>query len=304
MPHSSPRSVVVVGASSGIGLAAAQQLSARGDQLVLVARDEGRLQEVAASLPGPAVVSAADVTDVEAVERAVAAGVTAYGKVDGAITTAQPMAYGTVEQLPAEVLERLVDVAVHGTATLARAVLPRFREAGGGSLVVVSSLLAEIAVPAMGGYCAAKWGQLGLVRTLQAEVRREKGVHVSLVLPGAVDTPIYRQAGTYAGRRGSAPPPVVTPERVAEACVRRIDKPRRADHVGPVNLLAVAGFRGLPAVYDRLVGPMVDQVVLRGPRTGADDGNIFEARPEAERLRGGWTTAGRLRVGGKPRWRG
>ena len=71
----------------------------------------------------------------------------------------------------------------------------------------MSSLLAEIAVPSMGGYCAAKWGQLGLVRALQAEVRRERGVHVSVVLPGAVDTPIYRQAATYAGRLGSAPPP-------------------------------------------------------------------------------------------------
>lgn len=298
------RSVVVVGATSGIGLSVAQQLSARGDRLVLVARDEARLQAVAATLPGPAVVAPADVTDADAVERAVAAGVTAYGRVDGAVTSAQAMAYGTVEQLPAEVLQHLVDVAVGGTANVARSVLPRFREAGGGSLVVVSSLLAEIAVPSMGGYCAAKWGQIGLVRTLQTEVRRERGVDVSLVLPGAVDTPIYRQAGTYAGRVGSAPPPVVSPERVAATCVLRLDKPRRADHVGPVNLLAVAGFRGLPAVYDLMVGTMVDRVVLRGPRSGDEEGNVFTARPSDERLRGGWTTGGRYRSGGKARWRG
>lgn len=298
-----PRSVVIFGASSGIGLSTAEQLSARGDRLVLVARDEERLNAVAATLPGPAVVAAADVTDGDAVERAVAAGVAAYGQVDGAVTTAQAMAYGTVEQIPPEVMRRMADVAIDGTAHVARSVLPRLREAGGGDLVVVSSLLAEIAVPSMGAYCAAKWGQLGLVRVLQAEVRRERGLNVSLVLPGAVDTPIYRQAATYAGRRGSAPPPVVSPERVAAACVRRLDKPRRLDHVGPVNLLAVAGFRGLPFVYDRLVGPMVDQVVLRGPRAEPDPGNVFEPRPAAERLRGGWTTAGRLRVGGKARWR-
>ncbi|MEO9325413.1 SDR family NAD(P)-dependent oxidoreductase [Nocardioides sp. C4-1] len=298
------RSVVVVGATSGIGLAVARRLSERGDRLVLVARDEQRLHAVAAELPGPAVVAPADVTDAEAVERAVAAGVTAYGGVDGAVTTAQSMAYGTVEQVEPEILEHIVDVAVDGTANLARALLPRFRDAGGGHLVVVSSLLAEIAVPSMGAYCAAKWGQLGLVRALQNEVRRESGLHVSLVLPGAVDTPIYRQAATYAGRVGSAPPPVVSPERVADACVRRLDRPRRAQHVGPANLLAVAGFRVLPAVYDRAVARMVDAVVLRGPRSGDDPGNVLRPRPDREGLRGGWTTGGRLRAGGRPRWRG
>lgn len=298
------RNVVVVGATSGIGLAAAHQLSARGDRLVLVARDEERLKAVAGELPGPAVAAAADITDADQVEAAVAAGVTAYGSVDGLVTTAQPMAYGTVEQVPPEVLQRMTDVAVAGTANLARAALPRFRDAGGGSMVVVSSLLAEIAVPAMGAYCSAKWGQLGLVRTLQAEVRRQRGLHVSLVLPGAVDTPIYRQAATYTGQACSAPPPVVSPERVAEACVRRLDRPRRAEHVGPVNLLAVAGFRGLPGLYDLMVGTMVDQVVLRGPQQADHPGNLWEAHPEKERLRGGWTLAGRYRSGGKARWRG
>ncbi len=303
-PHQ-PRAVLVVGATSGIGLAVARQLAARGDLLLLMARDAGRLAEVAADLPGEPAYVAGDVSDPDAVERAVVACVTAHGRCDGAVTTAQPMAYGTVEELPAEVLSRLVDVAVTGTANLARSLLPRFRAQGGGRLVVVSSLLAEIAVPAMGGYCAAKWGQLGLVRTLQAEVRRQRGVHVSLVLPGAVDTPIYRQAGTWAGRRGSAPPPVVSPERVAEACVRRLDRPRRATHVGPVNLLAVAGFRATPAVYDRLVGPLVDRVVLRGPIAGPDVGNVFAPRPDGERLRGGWTAGGRLRdAAGRPRWKG
>ncbi|WP_137293868.1 SDR family NAD(P)-dependent oxidoreductase [Nocardioides dongxiaopingii] len=300
-----PRAVLVVGASSGIGLAVAQRLSERGDRLVLFARDQGRLRQVADALPGPVEVVAGDVADADAVERAVEACVAAYGRCDAAISTAQAMAYGTVESLPPDVLRHLVDVAVGGTGNLARSLLPRFREQGGGHLVVVSSLLAEIAVPSMGGYCAAKWGQLGLVRTLQAEVRRERGVHVSVVLPGAVDTPIYRQAATYAGRLGSAPPPVVAPGRVAQACLRRLDRPRRLDHVGPANLPAVAAFRTLPALYERLAGPLVDRVVLRGPRSEDHAGNVLEPVPAAEGLRGGWTTGGRLRGRtGRARWRG
>lgn len=125
------------------------------------------------------------------------------------------------------------------------------------------------------------------------------------MLPGAVDTPIYRQAASYAGRLGSAPPPVVSADRVAGACVKRLDRPRRITHLGAGNLGAVAGFRGAPAVYDRLVGTMVDRVVLRGPRSEPDDGNDFAAQPEAERLSGGWTTWGRLRGDDdRARWRG
>ena len=306
MSRTSPRSVLVVGASSGIGLCVARALSARGDNLVLMARDEARLQYVADRLPGPAVVVAGDVTDGAAVERAAAAAVTAYGRLDGAVTTAQTMAYGRVEDLPPEVLHQLVDVAVGGTQHVVRSVLPRFREGGGGNLVVVSSLLAEVAVPSMGGYCAAKWGQLGLVHALQAEIAHERGIGVSLVLPGAVDTPIYRQAGTWAGRMGSAPPPVVTPEAVAAACVRRLDRPRRRDHVGPVNWPAVAGFRLFPAIYDRVASTLVDQVVLRGPESADDTGNIFTPVPRDEGVRGGWTPAGRLRdrLSGRARWRG
>ena len=162
------------------------------------------------------------------------------------MTTAQVMAYGDVEEVPTEVVQRVVDTAVMGTHHLARHVLPVFRRQGGGTLVVVSSLLAEIAVPSMGIYSAAKWGQLGLVRAMQAETRHERGIHVCLVKPGAIDTPIYHQAASYAGSRGSAPPPVITPEAVATKCLAMLDRPRRASDAGPVNKLAVLGFRYLP----------------------------------------------------------
>jgi len=137
-------------------------------------------------------------------------------------------------------------------------------------------------------------------------VRREAGLHVSLVLPGAVDTPIYRQPATYAGRSGSAPPPVASPERVAAACVRRLDRPRRVQHVGPANLLTVAGYTLAPAVYDRIVGPLADRGVLRGPPSAPHDGNVFDAAPTGEPLRGGWTTLGRFQDPhtGRARWRG
>ncbi len=303
-PPSGPRVVLVVGGTSGIGLAAAGQLVERGDTVVVGARDAGRVATVSADLGGGTTGVALDLTDAASVGAAVEHCVREHGRLDAVVTSAQTMAYGTVEQVPAEIFASVVDTAVIGTVHLAQAVLPVFRRQGGGRLVVVSSLLAEISVPSMTAYCTAKWGQLGLVRGLQLETRRERGIDVSIVLPGAVDTPIYHQAATYAGSPGSAPPPVVAPERVAAACLRALDRPRRMTHVGPVNLLTVTGFRLLPAVYDRLVNPLVDRVAVRGPRVADHAGNVRVPRPEAEGLRGGWTPVGRLRDrAGRARWR-
>ncbi len=301
---SAPRVVLVVGGTSGIGLATAHLLAGRGDTVVVGARDAGRTTAVAAELGGPATGVVLDLADAGSVRAAVERCVADHGRLDAVVTSAQTMAYGTVEQVPADVFAAVVDVAVIGTVHLAQAVLPVFRRQGGGQLVVVSSLLAEISVPSMTAYCAAKWGQLGLVRGLQLETRRERGIDVSLVLPGAVDTPIYHQAATYGGSPGSAPPPVVGPERVAAACVRALDRPRRMTHVGPANLLTVTGFRLVPAVYDRLVNPLVERVAVRGPRVADHDGNVRAPQPDGEDLRGGWTPAGLLRDRtGRARWR-
>ena len=79
------------------------------------------------------------------------------------------MAYGSVEEVPPAVLRHMTDVAVTGTAHLAQAALPRFRAQGAGTLVVVNSLLAEIAVPSMGAYCAAKAGMDHFTRCVALE---------------------------------------------------------------------------------------------------------------------------------------
>jgi short-subunit dehydrogenase len=298
--------VVVVGGTSGIGLAVATECARRGDDVLVVARDAARVQAVADDLAtgtGQVLGHAADVADAEGVEEAMRAAATAFGRIDAIVTTAQPMVYGTVEQVPDEALRRMVDVAVGGTAHLAHAALPRFRAQGGGHLVVVGSLLSQISVPSMGAYCSAKAGQHALVRALQQEVRGDRGIHVSLVLPGAIDTPIYHQAATYAGSRGSAPPPVARVSRAAQVTLDCLDRPRRIAHVGVGNRIAMLGFRYLPSVYERLAPVLVRHVVLRGPRSEPDPGNLHRPSPRGEGLSGGWTTAGRLRHHGSARWR-
>jgi NAD(P)-dependent dehydrogenase (short-subunit alcohol dehydrogenase family) len=294
MPSSSDdaRTVLITGASSGIGRATALELAARGDRLVLLARSKQSLDEVAdeARAAGAAevVVAAADVNDEGAVRRAVDQAVDRGGRLDAVVHAAQVMAYGRIEDVPAEVFETVVDTALHGTANLARAVIPRFREQEGGRLVVVSSLLASITTPWLGSYIAAKWGQMGLVRVLQQENRDVPGIAISAVSPGGVDTPIYYKGASYLGSTGRPPPPVYTPQRVARKIVATLDRPERQVHAGFANPLFVAGFRLFPALYDVLVGPLMKAAGIARDVVGPTAGNVFEPRPEVNTLRGRW----------------
>jgi NAD(P)-dependent dehydrogenase (short-subunit alcohol dehydrogenase family) len=290
-PPARSQTVLITGASSGIGRATAQQFARRGARLVLVARGRTSLdetaEEVRAAGAAEVLVCPADVTDEAAVRTVVETAVTRFGGLDVVVQSAQVMAYGRIEDVPSAAFDTVVRTGVMGTANVARLVLPVFRRQGRGHLVVVSSLLASISAPQMGSYVAAKWGQHGLVRTLQQETRDEPGIHVSMVSPGGVNTPIYTQAGTWAGRSGRPPLPY-SPERVARAVVARLERPRRLVQAGILNPLIIAGFRLLPGVYDALVGPLLRTVALARDDVPAHPGNVFESRPEGNAVHGRW----------------
>jgi NAD(P)-dependent dehydrogenase (short-subunit alcohol dehydrogenase family) len=291
----SPQTVLVTGASSGIGRATAIELAHRGARLVLVARGRESLEEAAAEVLAAgaqaALVRSADVTDEDAVRAVVDEAVAEFGRLDVVVHAAQVMAYGRIEDVPREVYEHVVDVAVHGTANVARAVLPIFRTQGAGHLVVVNSLLGNIAAPLMGSYVTAKWGQLGLVRVLQQETRDEPGISISVVQPGGVDTPIYMQGATWTGSTGRPPPPVYSPQRVARTVLSTLDRPRRVVQAGLFNPLITAGFRLLPGVYDYLVGPLLQRMAIADDDVPPTEGNVFESRPAGNATEGHWRSS-------------
>jgi NAD(P)-dependent dehydrogenase (short-subunit alcohol dehydrogenase family) len=287
-----PQTVLVTGASSGIGRATAVRLAGRGAQLVLVARGRQSLEEAAAEIraagAGAVVVCPADVKDEDAIRAAVDAAVARFGRLDAVVHAAQVMAYGTIEDVPREIFETVVETAVHGTATVARIVLPLFRKQGAGHLLVVNSLLGSVATPLMGSYVAAKWGQLGLIRTLQMEVRDAPGVEVSAVQPGGVDTPIYFQAASWSGSTGRPPAPVYSPQRVARIVASTLDRPRRLVQAGLFNPVITAGFRLLPGVYDFLVGPLLQRMAVANDEVPPTEGNVFRSQPAGNATEGRW----------------
>jgi NAD(P)-dependent dehydrogenase (short-subunit alcohol dehydrogenase family) len=290
-----PQVVLVTGASSGIGRATAIQLAGRGARLILVARGRESLEEAAAEARAAgaeaALVRPADVTDEFAVQAAVDEAVAEFGRVDVVVHAAQVMAYGRIEDVPRKVYEQVVDVALHGTAVVARVVLPLFRKQRAGHLVVVNSLLGNIATPLLGSYVAAKWGQLGLVRVLQQETRDEPGISVSAVQPGGVDTPIYVQAASWTGSTGRPPPPVYSPQRVARTVLSTLDRPRRIVQAGFFNPLITAGFRLVPGVFDALVGPLLQRMAIADDDVPPTEGNVFESRPAGNATEGRWRSS-------------
>ena len=287
-----PQTVLVTGASSGIGRASAVELAGRGARLVLVARGREALEETAeevrAAGAAEVVVCPADVLDEEAVGAAVAAAVDGFGRLDAVVHAAQVMAYGTIEEVPRKVFETVVETAVHGTAVVARAVLPVFRKQGEGQLVVVNSLLGQVATPLLGSYIAAKWGQLGLVRVLQQETRDVPGISISILQPGGVDTPIYFQAASWTGSTGRPPPPVYSPERLGRRVVALLDRPRRQVQAGIFNPLITAAFRLVPGVFDVLVGPMIQRLAIANDDVPPTEGNVFTSQQDGNATEGRW----------------
>ncbi|WP_331271971.1 SDR family NAD(P)-dependent oxidoreductase [Motilibacter aurantiacus] len=277
-PGRRPSVVVVVGASSGIGRATALALAGRGDTVVLSARGRDGLERVAAEcagLPGRTLVLPADARSAEDMRRLAESAVASLGRIDGWVQSAGVIAYGRVEDVPSEVFRAVLETNVLGVVHAAQAALPVMRAQRSGVLVVLGSLLDKATAPLMGSYVSSKWAVRGLTRVLRQETRDAPGVSVCSVAPAGVDTPIYRSAGTYAGRLGSPPPPADAPETVAAAVLACLDRPRRQVVVGPASRLVQAGFVVLPPVYDALVGPLLRVLGLAPGRVGPTTGNVL-----------------------------
>jgi short-subunit dehydrogenase len=282
--------VVVTGASSGIGRAAALRLSRRARGLALCARNEATLAEVAAECEGvgtEVVYRALDVSDEEAVEALAAATVERFGRIDVWVNNAGVIAYGSFEEIPSEVFRQIVETNLMGQVHGARAALRRFREQGSGVLINMSSVWGRVSTPQVTPYIVSKNAVRAFSECLAGELAGQEGIEVATMVPQAVDTPIFEHAGNYTGRQVRPIPPVLDPEEVARGIELCAENPKREVNYGRAGRALEILYALAPPLYRRLA----HRAFVRGSRGNvpADPapGNVPRSRgPHA--VEGGW----------------
>jgi short-subunit dehydrogenase len=207
---------LVTGASSGIGAATARRLAREpGARLILVARREDRLRELAAEL-GDAEVIAADLTDAAAPAHIASEVERRRGRLDLLVNNAGAAWRGRFGETGWEHVRRHMEINFDAVVRLTEALLPLIRRSAPSAIVNVSSVAGRVARGSSGGYSASKFALTGWTDALHLEERRH-GVHVGLVLPGFVTTEGFPQRELHA--RALTGRLVSTPESVAEAIV-------------------------------------------------------------------------------------
>lgn len=177
---------IVTGASSGIGLATAMALTARGAKVALLARSTDVLQQLAQRLPGSLPVSA-DMTDFAHVREAVSAVQRHYGRVDGLVNGAGRSYAAALEEIDPAIFDEIFHLNVLGPIVAMQAVIPLMRVQGGGSIVNINSGTAFMTVPQYSVYAASKRALLGFSLTARVELEKDRIV-VSEIYPSITAT--------------------------------------------------------------------------------------------------------------------
>lgn len=246
--------VVITGASSGIGRAAAHVLAREGARLVLAARSEAPLEDVAGELGTGALVVPTDVRDEQQVIDLARRAVEHFGRIDVWVSGAGVMAYGSFEEVPGEIFRQVIETNLFGQVHSARAVLPHFRRQGTGVLIGMSSVWGRVTTPDVSAYVTSKFAVRAFCECLRQELRDSEGIKVAVMLPAATDTPIFRGAANYSGRLVRPVPPVFDPWEIAEGIVACAQDPKREVTYGRVSRLLELVHSIAPGLYQRFAG--------------------------------------------------
>lgn len=287
------KTVVITGASSGAGRAAAIEFAKHKANLVLAARGEQALYSAAEECKewgAKAIAVVTDVTKAHEVKELAKAAVELGGKIDVWVNNAGILAAGDFDKTPVNVHTQVIETNLIGYIHGAHAVLPYFIKQGYGVLINNISVGGWVPVPFGVGYAASKFGLRGFSEALRGELAKYTNIHVCDMFPAFLDTPGTQHAGNYTGVVLRPAPPVYDPQRLAKAMVRVALHPKDGTTVGSVStLLRLAHFVS-PKLTRNLTALFMKTYMNTADPSPATSGNVFAPVDYGTTMHGGWNS--------------
>lgn len=283
-------SVVITGASAGVGRATAHRFARAGARLGLIARDGEALGQVQAEverLGGRALALAADVADADAIFAAAEQVERRLGPIAIWINNAMVTVFAPVSAVTAEEVRRVTEVTylgyVHGTMAALKHMRPRRR----GAIVQVGSSLAYRGIPLQAAYCGAKHAIRGFTDSLRAELLHEGDpIALTMVQLPAVNTPQFDWARSHLPHAPRPVAPVLQPEAAAEAIYTAALRPRREYWLGGGTAKVILGSSLLPGFVDRYLARRGYRAQQGARPLGPRRDNLFHPQTDLHRTRG------------------
>lgn len=249
-----PETVVITGATAGVGRATAHAFARRGARIGLLARGLERLEatrrEVEA-LGGQALVVPTDVADCEAVEAAAEAVEAAFGPIDVWINNAFTSVLSPFKDMSAADFKRVTDVCYMGYVYGTMAALKRMQPRDRGTIIQVGTPIAYRSIPLQSAYSGAKHAVVGFTDSIRSELMHDKSrVHLGMVQLPAINSAHFGWSKNAMGVKSRPVPPFIEPEEAAEAIVWAVDHPRREVWLGTPTAGAILGGLVAPGLAD------------------------------------------------------
>jgi short-subunit dehydrogenase len=263
----SEQTIVITGATSGIGLTTARMAAEQGAKLVLIARNEDALRELANEINsngGQAIYSAADVADEYALKAAAEKAIAEFGGFDTWVNNAGGSIYGRITEVSTADLRRLFETNVWGVVNGSRIAVEHLKERGG-ALINLGSEVSDAPVPLQGMYSASKHAVKGFTDSLRMELEADGlPISVTLIKPTAIHTPFPENAKNYLPYEPQLPPPVYAPELVAEAILHSAENQTREFFVGEMAKIHSAMAHYAPRTGEKMNEMMIDSAQNSG----------------------------------------
>jgi NAD(P)-dependent dehydrogenase (short-subunit alcohol dehydrogenase family) len=250
--------VVVTGASAGLGRAIACEFAKHGARIGLLARGRKGLEGAAADIRaagGTPLILKADVSDADAVENAAATAEAELGPIDVWINNAMVSVFSPIREMKAEEYKRVTDVTYLGVVNGSLAALKRMLPRNRGKIVQVGSALAYRSIPLQSAYCAAKHAIVGFTDSLRCELIHDRSrVSVTVVHMPALNTPQFGWVKSRLRNKAQPVPPIFEPEVGAQAVFWAACHDRGEVYVGGSTVEAIVGNKIAPRLLDRYLG--------------------------------------------------